>query len=261
MSTENPLRTLLIDCRIALRRAGTGDQGIALGTRIDTLIREIDRGQLAAATPAADDSHSGKIGSQQVALAWQTACRGLMLSQPQLYSELRNKVMALLDERQLRDPDEELVTAENEIHRLKDELSTLRGRLNEILARAGAAQNALTVLREALQEAAADMPGADSFRDPQALALARVEWLHQCLSAPSRVAVNGAAPAAEDGPIPGEDVLRAVAAGHRSFSTAQREWVIGEALGLTGWSMTPVELLDKGDVWLAAKILGGPKPG
>lgn len=253
MAADHPLRTLLIDCRIALRRAPASDQGTALGGRIDSAIREIDRGQLAAAQPVDDHHPSGRIGSQQVALAWQTACRGLMLSQPQLYSELRDKVMGLLDQRELRDPDQELISAEAEIQRLHSELSTVRTRLNEMLLRTGQAQTALTVLREALQEAAAEMPEADRFRDPQALALAQIEWL--CRQPASASVQGGAAAQAEEGPVPSESLLRAVAAGQREFSEPQREWVVGEALGLTGWSMTPVELLDKGDVWLAEKIL------
>lgn len=252
MAADHPLRTLLIDCRIALRRAPASDQGTALGGRIDAAIREIDRGQLTAAQPVDDQHPSGRIGSQQVALAWQTACRGLMLSQPQLYSELRDKVMGLLDARELRDPDQELISAEAEIQRLHSELGTVRTRLNEMLLRTGQAQTALTVLREALQEAAAEMPEADRFRDPQALALAQIEWLCQ---QPASAATAPAAAAAEEGPVPSEALLRAVAAKQRDFTEPQREWVIGEALGLTGWSMTPVELLEKGDAWLADKIL------
>ena len=256
MASEHPLRNLLIDCRMALRRAGAGDQGAALGGRIDAAIREIDRGRIP--TPAAaEEATAGRIGSQQVALAWQTACRGLMLAQPQLYSELRDKVMGLLDQRELRDPDQELVAAESEIQRLHAELSAVRTRLNEMLLRAGQAQSALTALREALQGAAQEMPDADRFRDPQALALACVDWLSR------RTGPAAAAPAASavesDGPVPSAALLQAVAGGQREFNTAQREWVVGEALGLTGWSMTPVELLDKGDAWLAGKILEASK--
>lgn len=254
MSAENPLRTLLIDCRIALRRAPAGDQTSALATRIDATIREIDRGQLASITPVADDSPLGKSGSQQVALAWQTACRGLMLTEPQMYSALRDKVMGLLDQRELRDPDQELLTAEAETKRLHTEMSSLRTRMNEMLLRAGQAQAALSVLREALGEAAQEMPDAESFREAQALALAQIAWLHA-----RRVesAAGGSAHAAENGPMPGPDLLQAVAEGRRQFSPAQREWVVGEALGVTGWSLTPLELLDKGDAWLASTLLGG----
>lgn len=254
MSVENPLRTLLIDCRIALRKAPAGDQTTALGTRIDAAIREIDRGQLASMTPVAEDSPLGKVGSQQVALAWQTACRGLMLSEPQIYSALRDKVMALLDQRELRDPDHELLAAEAETKRLHSELGNLRTRMNEMLLRAGQAQTALSVLREALGEAAQDMPDADSFREAQALALAQVAFLHARRTAAGS---NGAASGQDDGPMPAPELLQAVAEGRRQFSEAQREWVVGEALGVTGWSMTPVELLAKGDAWLASTLIGG----
>ncbi|MCK7593873.1 hypothetical protein [Pseudomarimonas salicorniae] len=256
MPPEHPLRNLLIDCRIALRRAGAGDQGAALGGRIDAAIREIDRGQASAAA-AVEEPSQGRTSSQQVALAWQTACRGLMLAQPQIYSELRDKVMGLLDQRELRDPDQELLAAEAEAQRLHSELAALRTRLNEMILRAGQAQTALGTLRDALEEATREMTGADAYRDAQSLALARVEWLANRQS--SAVAAPAGA-AVEQGPMPSQALLQAVAGGSREFSQVQREWVVGEALGLTGWSMTPVELLAKGDAWLASKILEGQQP-
>jgi hypothetical protein len=252
MAAENPLRTLLIDCRIALRRPPSGEQATALGTRIDRAIREMDRSQQPALS--AEEVTQGRIGSQQVALAWQTACRGLMLEQPQIYSALRDKVMGLLDERELRDPDQELLAAESENQRLHAELASVRTRLNEMLLRAGQTQSALTTLREALEEAAEGMPEAERYRDLQALALARIEWLHRQPAAGGATSAAAAA-VVEEGPVPSEPVLRLVAEGKREFSTVQREWVIGEALGITGWSMTPVELLAKGDAWLAETVL------
>lgn len=248
MAAGQSLRTLLIDCRIALRRVPPSDELGALGARIDAAIRELDR---KPAAHAVEDLTQGRLGSHQVALAWQTACRGLMLEHPHIYSELRDKVMELLDLRELRDPDQELLAAEAEIKRLHEELGSLRTRLNEVVLRLGQAQGSLDALREALREAAADLPDADRHRDPQALALACIDWLRQRSPEPE----HAAEPVAEEGPAPSEKVLRAVAAGQREFTPVQREWVIGEALGITGWSMTPLELLEKGDVWLARTIL------
>lgn len=260
MASENPLRNLLIDCRIALRRVPPSDQIRTLGSRIDELIRDLDRGQLVPST-GGDEASTARSSSQQVALAWQTVCRGLMLSHPALHAELRARVMAMLDVRELNEPDQELLALEEENRRLGAELGSLRSRLSDMIGRAGQSQEALATLQEALAEAAADLPDAELIKDPQALSLARIDWLRQRPgSAPGPSAVAPALPP-EQGPVPDAAVLRAVAAGEREFSAAQREWVIGEALGLTGWSMTPLELLAKGDVWLAEKIIAAAARG
>ena len=67
------LRALLIDCRIALRRAG-GSDAAALGARLEQAIRELDRGALTQPGAAAAPGSPAGAGSHQVALAWQTAC-------------------------------------------------------------------------------------------------------------------------------------------------------------------------------------------
>lgn len=252
------LRALLIDCRIALRRAG-GTDAAALGARLEQAIRDIDRGALPLpGAPAAPGAPAG-AGTQQVALAWQTACRGLMLSHPQLYSELRDKVMALLDQRELQDPAAELLRAEAQLRELEAERRGQQARLAELGQRAAENQSAITVLREALAEAAADLPADARGDDPQTLALNQIAWLLEqrgrAASPAAGTAARQGGEAAAEGPVPTRNVLRAVIAGQRAFSREQREWVVGEALGITGWQYTPVELLDKGDPWLAERIL------
>lgn len=251
------LRALLIDCRIAVRRAG-GDAA-ALGARLEQVIRELDRGALVVPGAATSSTTPGGGGSHQVALAWQTVSRGLMLSHPQLYSELRDKVMALLDQRELQDPAAELLRAEAQLRELEAERRGQQARLAELAQRAAEAQSAMTVLREALAEAAADLPAAAHSTDPQTLALNQVAWLVEQRTRAATAASAGPARASTEppaeGPVPTRAVLRAVVDGQRGFSPEQREWVVGEALGITGWQYTPVELLAKGDSWLAERIL------
>jgi hypothetical protein len=50
-------------------------------------------------------------------------------------------------------------------------------------------------------------------------------------------------------------VLEAVLTGQRKFNKAQLEFTIGEVMVLTGWQMTPVELIEKGEVWMAQTVL------
>ena len=47
----------------------------------------------------------------------------------------------------------------------------------------------------------------------------------------------------------------AVIAGKRNFTKEQLEFTISEAMVLNGWEMTPLELMAKGEVWLARQVL------
>ena len=90
--------------------------------------------------------------------------------------------------------------------------------------------------------------------DPQAAALLRIEWLLKHGSADPTAAA--AAKAAEmEAPMPSREVLEAVVAGKREFNKAQLEFTVGEVMVLTGWEMTPIELIEKGGPWLASKVL------
>ena len=60
--------------------------------------------------------------------------------------------------------------------------------------------------------------------------------------------------------MPSRAILEAVAAGRREFSKEQREWMIGETLALTSWQYTPVEMIEKGDAWMAQLVLDSPNP-
>ena len=58
-----------------------------------------------------------------------------------------------------------------------------------------------------------------------------------------------------EAPMPGQAVLEAVIAGERRFTKAQLEFSLSEAIVLTNWEMTPLELMEKGEPWVAALIL------
>ncbi|WP_146907606.1 hypothetical protein [Arenimonas daejeonensis] len=109
----------------------------------------------------------------------------------------------------------------------------------------------LNTLHKSLAAAA---PEVATGKDPQSDALRRIEHL-----ATHGAAAPGAAEAAKaaemDAPMPGRAVLEAVIAGQRKFTKAQLEFTIAEAMVLTGWAQTPLELLEQGEPWLAELIL------
>lgn len=250
MSFLNDLRILLIDARIALRDVpGIGDQPI--WARLEQAIRRISEEVMPPPAP------STKTTAQQVALAWQTVCRGLKLSHPPLYDELAKKVMNLLDERELVEPVNELLQLEAQVKQLEAGKKSFEARMAELSRKATEAQQRLEQLYQALAAAAPPVPPA---ADPQATALLQLEAVRA--SGPRRAAKPGAAsaaaPPAPESPIPTRGVLEAVASGARPFSREQREWSVAECLALTGWQFTPIELIERGDPWLAQQLLAAP---
>jgi len=55
--------------------------------------------------------------------------------------------------------------------------------------------------------------------------------------------------------MPSRSVFEAVIAGKRKFTKEQLEFAVGETMVLTGWQMTPLELIEQGEVWLAEQVL------
>ena len=109
----------------------------------------------------------------------------------------------------------------------------------------------LNTLHKSLAAAA---PEVSSGKDAQSDALRRIEWLAQHGGGGDDGAQ--AVKAAEmDAPMPSRAVLEAVAAGERKFTRPQLEFSIAEAMVLTGWAMTPLELSEKGEPWIAALVL------
>ncbi|KGQ20204.1 hypothetical protein LF41_2158 [Lysobacter dokdonensis DS-58] len=64
-------------------------------------------------------------------------------------------------------------------------------------------------------------------------------------------------PPATNDATPTRAALQAVADGARAFTDDEREWCVGEAMVLTGFSKTPVELLREGEAALARIVLVG----
>ena len=111
----------------------------------------------------------------------------------------------------------------------------------------------LNTLHKTLAAATPDFDG-DAGAEPQHDALPRVESLeHQGGTDP--MAVQAAHDAEMEAPMPGQAVLEAVIAGERRFTKAQLEFSVSEAIVLTGWEMTPIEIMEKGEAWLADLIL------
>ena len=82
----------------------------------------------------------------------------------------------------------------------------------------------------------------------------RIEWL-ATHGRPNPEAAAAARDAELEAPIPGRAVLEAVIAGKRNFTKEQLEFTISEAMVLSGWELTPLELMAKGEVWLARQVL------
>ena len=59
--------------------------------------------------------------------------------------------------------------------------------------------------------------------------------------------------------VPSPERIAAVAAGAGGFTKEQREWSIGEAMVVTGFQFTPVELIAQGDAAVAKLILDARK--
>lgn len=250
----NDLRALLIDCRIELRKLARDFQKTELCERLDLAIQQVANAQLAPApepssepsgTPAAEKAQT----VSQVALAWQTASRDLKFSDPAIHARLSEKVMRLLGAKTLVDPATEIVQLEGTVKENENRIAAIEKRLANVEMERDALLGALAEAAPALKD------GGDRL----AVGLARVGWLK------SEAQKGGSAPAgATRAPepqdtVPGPELLKAAAAGAAVFSKEQREWCVGEAMVVTGFQYTPVELIEKGDAAMARMILDARK--
>ncbi|HRQ63756.1 MAG TPA: hypothetical protein PKZ76_02630 [Xanthomonadaceae bacterium] len=241
------LRTLLIDCRIAVRNASGNAGGEELIDRLDKAIQEVSR---SGAKSDADTKAKPSV-AQKVALAWQTAARGLKISHPELYEQLSQRVMGMLDTRTLDEPTDELLRLESEAEKLRRNAAWTKGELDRLQARAEQAQESLAQLQEALAAAVPDLSRGD---DPQMFAKLCIQELVRAAKR-TGPGIKGESGAGQDTAVPSRTVLEQIAAGARNFNSGQRDWTISEAMCLTGWQFTPVELIEKGDAWLARLLL------
>lgn len=255
------LRSLLIDCRIELRKLARDFQKTELCERLDLAIQAQANAKAAPAEPQAAPVNEAAPGlspekSQtvsQVALAWQTAVRDLKFSDPPIYARLGEKVMRLLAAKTLVDPATEILQLEQQVAELRKAIDAQASE-----------QQALVSERDALLGSLANaVPKLKDSGDRLAVALARVAWL-KAEAEKASAAVAG--PATKRAPepqdtVPSPELLGAAAAGAATFTREQREWCVGEAMVLTGFQYTPVELLEKGDSHIAKLILQARQGG
>ena len=249
-----PIRPLLIDCRIELRKSMRQFDQSDLCHRLDTALSMLGDG-VGLSSPDAADRPEGppkpaERTGQQVAYAWQMAARNLKVSHPSLYAELQKETLRLLDVGVPAD-------ANAEIERLQQDLEAAE-------ASAGAAKlarmKATGQLNTVCKALAAAAPHVAETGDAQGTALARIEALlagqgvGQGAGVADLAGVVAKAADPEGVPPPGF-VLEMVKAGERVFNKAQREFAVAEAMIVTGWQYTPVELLERGESWLAGVLL------
>ncbi len=249
------LRNLLIDCRIELRKLVRDFHKTELCERIDAAMQQLGN---AKAAPATDASAAPAAGKQpppnQVALAWQTVTRDLKFSDPALFDALSKKVMLRLETKAMVDP-------ATEIHELGKTITDLQSKQ----LKQDKTFKALESERDALLGALAmAVPELSDGKDRVAVALARIEWLKAAKAAkaapksPRTTGERKAAPPPEPedgGPAPNDTMLKAVAAGTRKFTDTHREWCVGEAMVLSGFEFTPIELIQQGDAAIAEIIV------
>ena len=251
------LRTLLIDCRIELRKLVREFHKTELCERLDVAVQslanagavEMDLKQ----APTANTVREVKETSNQVALAWQTAARDLKFSHPTLYDQMSKKVMSKLGAKTLVDQVDELRQLEDEVGELKKQQQV-----------AEKARQAIEVERDALLGALATaVPELSDGGDRIGVALSRIEWLKNNSGKASSGGKSSARAAAaeEENRIPSPEVLAMVASGGRRFTNAQREWCVGEAMVLSGFALTPMELIEQGDAKIAEIISNAQSRG
>ena len=111
----------------------------------------------------------------------------------------------------------------------------------------------LNTLHKTLAAATPNFEG-DQNGEVQHIALRRIEWLASRGGSDPNAAV-AAKEAEMEAPMPGQAVLEAVIAGERRFTKPQLEFSLSEAIVLTNWELTPLEIMEKGEPWLAELIL------
>jgi len=249
------LRTLLIDCRIELRKLVRDFHKTELCERLDVAVQslanaggvEMDLKQ----PPKAEAVQNVKETSSQVALAWQTAARDLKFTHPTLYDQMSKKVMSKLGVKTLVDQVDELRQLEDTVGELKKHQEV-----------ADKARHAVEIERDALLGALASaVPELSDGGDRIGVALARIELLKKQGGNSGGKSSAAATAAEEENRIPTAEVLAAVATGARRFTNTQREWCVGEAMVLSGFALTPMELIEQGDAKIAEIIRKAQHPG
>lgn len=173
--------------------------------------------------------------------------------------ELRARFALASSPRQLADCMADLSALERTVQAQAAQLQTMRQDIDDAeRARDGAnlarmrVSGQLQTLYKSLAAATPDFQSEDG--DLQHAALRRVEWLTSHAGFDPQAAA-AARESELEAPMPSRVVLEAVSRGERRFTKPQLEFSVSEAIVLTGWEMTPVEILAKGEPWLAELIL------
>ncbi|GAB3382363.1 hypothetical protein [Lysobacter fragariae] len=233
------LRNLLLDCRTALRKADRHFEISPLREQLDDMIIELGEAGVRQRIEAQRPENAEPPPVQRVAYAWQSVARELRHTHADLFRQLSERVLERLDIDALGDEDDE-------IQSLQDDLKQSQATLAKTTAE-------LSALRTALANA---VPLADTLGGSESeLAQQRMQMLLQAVS--SGGGLRKPAPAAAADGTPTRTTLQAVVAGQRALTNNEREWCIGEAMVLTGFQQTPVQLLAQGDVALAQLVLDG----
>lgn len=226
------LLELLRDCRTALRRADPAFAQSTLRARLDEAIPATRQKRV----PPVDEVRPPETRTgQQVAYAWQMAARDLRFSHPELHDSLTQRVRQLLDIEVLSDP--------------ASEIQQLQARIDAAVVATQAAELELADMRRALAEA---VPSIDDPKIPPAEA-ARLRMRALLEGGTASVAV-----APKTGSVnlaPTRESLQAVVEGRRTLTRDERDWCMSEAMVLSGFQQTPVQLLARGEIELARMIL------
>lgn len=244
------LRTLLIDCRIELRKHIKDFHKTEMCDELDIAIAKIASANAnPESTPAEPAVGANKsLTTNQVGLAWQRAARDLKFSHPDLYEKMGKDVMRFLDTKAMVDPATELLQLGSEVESLKATQATLKKE-----------QDAIEAERDALLGALASaVPDLDDSADRFATALARIQWLQTAVASRSTVSSgsgkSGSNAPPQEGPVPSDEALVGIIAGARKFTKDQLEWAVGEAMVLCGFQYTPHELIEQGEQQIAKVI-------
>lgn len=243
------LRTLLIDCRIELRKHIKDFHKTEMCDHLDAAIAKlaaVNANPEAVSTEPALGANKS-LTTNQVGLAWQRAARDLKFTHPDLYEKMGKDVMRLLDAKTMVDPATELLQLGSEVEKLKEAQSSLKKQ-----------QEAVQAERDALLGALANaVPQLDDTADRFATALARIQWLQAAVAAPKPATSGGKAASNEppqEGPVPSDQALVGIIAGARKFTKDQLDWAVGEAMVLCGFQFTPHELIQQGEPHIAKII-------
>lgn len=239
------LRTLLIDCRIEIRKHIKDFHKTEMCDELDAAIAKL---AMANANPESAPPEPGvgankSLTTNQVGLAWQRAARDLKFSHPDLYEKMGKDVMRFLDTKTMVDPTTELQQLGSEVESLKAAQAALKKQ-----------QDAIQAERDDLLGALATaVPQLDDSADRFATALARIQWLQAAVATQKPAAAGKAASnePPQEGPVPSDQALVGIIAGARKFTKDQLDWAVGEAMVLCGFQFTPHELIQQGEAHIA----------